>query len=131
AASRYYAYITLAANETSGLFDKKVPRFCGVLKGSSEISINDSLVKKSQQQFATILALYKSASRLLPSGKMLQKNIDSMRTVATRKKLSLEKINATSELVDKLVAIILKYAYDDGFVKLSGMRRFTPATGDE
>ena len=28
AASRYYAYINLAANETVALFDKQQPRFC-------------------------------------------------------------------------------------------------------
>ena len=30
-----------------------------------------------------------------------------------------------------MVGHILKYAYADGFVRLSGLRRFTPSTGDE
>jgi len=62
---------------------------------------------------------------------LLQKNIDSLKSIAKEKKLSLEKINATVELVDKVVPQILKYAYGDGFVKLSGLKRFTPSTGDE
>ena len=33
AASRYYAYINLAANETAVLFDKQQPHFAGIVKG--------------------------------------------------------------------------------------------------
>lgn len=131
AASRYYAYITLSANETAALFDAQQPKFAGVAKQLNAITIDDSLIKKSDAGLAIILSLYKSANKLLPSGYLLQKNIDSLTSVAREKKLSLEKINATVELVDKIVAQIMKYAYDDGFVKLSGLKRFTPSTGDE
>ena len=88
-------------------------------------------MKKADPQLAVILALYKSGTRLLPSGYLLQKKIDSLKLVAKKRKLSPEKINATVEVVDKIVEQVLKYAYDDGFVKLSGLRRFTPQTGDE
>src|SRR5690349_8407936 len=131
AASRYYAYITLTANETATLFNDHQPTFAGVAKQLNAITIDDSLIKKSDEGFAIILSLYRSANKLLPSGYLLQKNIDSLKSVAKEKKLSLEKINATVELVDKVVPQILKYAYGDGFVKLSGLKRFTPSTGDE
>ena len=131
AASRYYAYITLSANETAALFDDQQPKFAGVAKQLNTITIDDSLIKKSDASFAIVLSLYKSANKLLPSGYLLQKNIDSLKSIAKEKKLSLEKINATVELVDKVVPQILKYAYGDGFVKLSGLKRFTPSTGDE
>ena len=131
AASRYYAYINLAANETVALFDKQQPHFAGIVKGLNNITVDDSLVKKSDPQLAIILALYKSATRLLPSGYLLQKKLDSLKLVAKKRKLSSEKINATVELVDKVVEQVLKYAYADGFVRLSGLRRFTPSTGDE
>ncbi|MEP7372595.1 MAG: vanadium-dependent haloperoxidase [Chitinophagaceae bacterium] len=131
AASRYYAYINLAAIETVALFDKQQPHFAGVLKGLNAITIDDTLVKKSDPQLAVIFALYKSGTRLLPSGYLLKKNIDSLRLVAKKRKLSSEKINATIELVDKVVEQVIKYAYTDGFVRLSGLRKFTPQTGDE
>ena len=131
AASRYYAYITLAGYETVRQFDPRLNPFSFFLKGFDDVSVDDTLIRKSYNQLATIVALYKSASRLLPSGKLLQKNIDSLRNVAISKKLSIEKINATFQLVDRVVEQILKYAYDDGFVKLSGLRRFTPTAGDE
>ena len=126
AASRYYAYINLAANETIALFDKQQPSFAGIVKGLNNITVDDTLVKKSDPQLAVILALYKSATRLLPSGYLLQKNLDSLKLVARKRKLSVEKINATVELVDKVVEQVIQYAYADGFVKLSGFRRFTP-----
>ncbi len=131
AASRYYGYINLAANETVALFDKQQPHFAGIVKGLNTITVDDNLIKKSDPQLAIILALYKSATRLLPSGYLLQKNLDSLKLVAKKRKLSSEKINATVELVDKVVEQALAYAYADGFVKLSGLRRFTPQTGDE
>ncbi len=131
AASRYYGYITLAANETVALFDKRQPHFAGIVKGLNNITVDDNLIKKSDQQLAIILALYKSGIKLLPSGYLLQKNFDSLKLVATKRKLPFEKINATVELVDKVVEQALSYAYADGFVRLSGLRRFTPQTGDE
>ncbi len=130
AASRYYGYINLAANETVALFDKQQPHFAGILKGLNNITVEDNLIQKSHQQLAVILALYKSGTRLLPSGYLLQKNLDSLKLVAKKRKLSSEKINATVELVDKVVEQVLKTAYADGFVKLSGFRRYTPLAGD-
>lgn len=131
AASRYYAYITLAANETVALFDKQQPHFAGIVKGLNNITVDVDLIENSDPQLAVILALYKSGIRLLPSGYLLQENLDSIKLVAKKRKLHFEKINATVELVDKVVEQVLTYAYADGFVRLSGFRRFTPLTGDE
>jgi hypothetical protein len=131
AASRYYAYISLTGNETVALFDKQQPRFSAQLKGLNNVAVDDTLIKKSDQPFAVILALYKAATRLLPSGYLLQKNLDSLKTVAKKRKLPAERIDASVLLVDKVVEQVFKYAYADGFVRLSGLRRYTPFTGDE
>lgn len=130
AASRYYAYINLSAIETTTLFDPQQAHFSGTLKGFNRIQVPDSLVKQSDPQLAVILALVKSATRLLPSGFLLNKNLDSIKLVAKQRKLPDLKINATVELVDKVVEQVLKYAYADGFVQLSGLRRYTPLPGD-
>jgi hypothetical protein len=131
AAARYYAYINLAANETAYLFDKNQRSFGGVLNGFEIISVPDSLVKKSDQGFAVILALYKTSIRLLPSGYMLKKNLDSLSKITAKKKIGPAKREATNSLAEKVVEQVMKYAYADGFVKLSGLRRFTPRSGDE
>ena len=93
AASRYYAYINLAAIETVALFDKQQPHFAGLVKGLERINVDDSLLKKSDSQLAVILVLYKSGTRLLPSGYLLQKNIDSLKRLAKARKISTQKIN--------------------------------------
>lgn len=131
AASRYYAYINLTANEAIALFDKQQPHFTGFTKAFNNISVDDTLLKKSHQQLAVILAVYKSATRLLPSGYMLQKNIDSLLIVAKKRKVLPEMMNATVKLVDKVTEQVIKYSREDGFVKLSSYRRFTPKSGDE
>ncbi|MEJ7586158.1 MAG: vanadium-dependent haloperoxidase [Ferruginibacter sp.] len=131
AASRYYAYISLSANETLTLFDKQQPGFGQLAKEFANIAVDDTLVRKSDSRLAVILALYTSGARLLPSGYLLQKNVDSLLILAKRRRLSPAKIMATSELVNKVVEQVLKYSGTDGFVKLSSYRKFTPQTGDE
>src|SRR5215210_1876368 len=71
AASRYYAYISLSANEAAALFDKQQVHFAGLAKGFDNLAIDDTLIKKSDPQLAVILSLYKSAIKLLPSGYIL------------------------------------------------------------
>ena len=130
AAARYYAYINLAANETVAAFDTQQPRFAGRLKGLDNITVPDSLVSKSDRDLAVLLALYKAATRLLPSGYLLQKQPDSLKALALKRKLAPAKVHATTQLADNVVQQVIAYALADGFVKLSGMRRFTPASGD-
>ena len=131
AASRYYGYINLAANQAVALFNKNQPQFPGLIRGLNNLSVDESLVSRGDLHFTTILALYKAGSRLLPSGYLLQTKMDSLKLVAGKRKIPADKILASVQIVDKLVDQVIKYAYEDGFVKLSGLRRFTPTTGDE
>ena len=130
AAARYYAYITLSANETFALFDKEQPRFANAIKDLKPITAKESLINRSEQSLAVILALYKTGIRFLPSGYMLKKNVDSLLAVAKKKKTPEHKIKSTLELVDSVVSYIGRYSSSDGFAKLSGYRRFTPRRGD-
>jgi hypothetical protein len=130
AAARYYAYICLTANETSFLFNPEQPHFGGSANGLKEISVDQSLVSRSDENFAVILALYKSGARFLPSGYILKGKLDSLFAVAKKKKISADKIKATSDLVDSVLARVAKYSAADGFSKLSGYKRFTPNPGD-
>lgn len=131
AAARYYGYINLAANETFGLFEKQQPLFAGTLKGFNGVTADERLLKKSDAGLAAILALYKSAVRLLPSGYLLRNHVDSLKALAEKRKVPAEKINVTQEVVDKVVEQVLLYAAADGFVRLSGLKKFTPLKGDE
>ncbi len=77
AASRYYAYINLAANETAALFDRQHPHFAAIVKGLNNITVDNNLIKSSDPQMAVILALYKSGARLLHTLMVLSGLADS------------------------------------------------------
>jgi hypothetical protein len=130
AAARYYAYICLTANETYWVFQKQQPHFSGSIKGLDEIKVDQNLANNSDESLAVILALYKAGTALLPSGYILKDRTDSLLNVAKKKKISSQKIKATSDLVDSVLKQVMKYVAADGFSKLSGYRRFTPRTGD-
>ena len=131
AAARYYAYINLAANETAGLFDRQHPHFTGIVKGLNNLTVPDTLTRTSEPNLALILVLYKTATRLLPSGLLLNKKIDSLINVAKHRKLASGKIKNTVEFVNRVVDQVMQYAIADGFIRLSGYRKFTPLQGDE
>jgi hypothetical protein len=131
AASRYYAYITLASNETLSQYPGHSQQLGARLNGFKKISIADSIVQKSNASLAAVLSVLESASRFLPSGKMLLRSIDSIKAVALKRGVSSAKINATSIVVSGVLQEILSYANNDGFRKLSGMKRYTPGQGDE
>jgi hypothetical protein len=130
AAARYYAYICLTANETYRVFKKQQPHFSGSVKGLDEIKVDQALADNSDESLAVILSLYKAGARLLPSGYMLKNRTDSLLNVAKKKKISSQKIKATSDLVDSVLKQVMNYAAGDGFSKLSGYRRFTPKADD-
>ncbi|MCC6288235.1 MAG: vanadium-dependent haloperoxidase [Chitinophagaceae bacterium] len=131
AASRYYAYICLAANQMAALFNRQQPDFINIAHGLNTIIADDSMVKKSDPGLAVTLSLYKSGIKLLPSGYLLKPHIDSLLLIAKSKKMADEKIKASAALADNVIMQITRYASADGFTRLSGIRRYTPLTGDE
>lgn len=86
AAARYYAYICLAANQTHSLFQKQQNDFAFAVKGLAPFVVEQSLIERSDESFATILALYKAGAKLLPSGYMLQPYTDSLMRIAKKKR---------------------------------------------
>jgi hypothetical protein len=130
AASRYYAYINLAANETVCQFNKQHPDFAGTLNGFSSLDIPEELAKKSDYSLAVILTVYQASMRLLPSGPMLKSNIDSLKKVARNMRMDTARINSSERLAQEVVRQILAYSSKDGFAQLSGYKRFTPDHND-
>lgn len=131
AASRYYAYISLAANEAACQFNEQQVRPLGKHTRYVAPEIDRELLKKSDPALAIVMAIYQAGTRFLPSGYLLKRNIDSIKAVALKKQVAAERVEATAAAVTSIVDAAVSFAYTDGFVKLSGLRRFTPATGDE
>lgn len=129
AASRYYAYITIAANEVFALTNPGHPKMPGLVRGMAKINLPAHTIRHCHPGFAAILTTYRVTARLLPSGYLMKRPIDSLIGLASSR-LDSSAYQSSMTLVDSVVANLLRYAGPDGFAKLSGMRRYTPSSGD-
>jgi len=119
AAARYYAYTTLAAYETlSALQPKDYPSF-GYLpvKPASLLSTARTGVRDN----AVLLAMWKTAAALLPSGTRLRPALDSIaRSIPSE----------IQNLVEHITRQTLNRAGTDGFRQLNNLPRYTPRRGE-
>ncbi len=130
AASRYYAYINLTAYETQSLYDAATyPSLSGRLKGLSPIVLDRAAFGPTDAQLAAILAVFKSGEKLLPSGYLLKKHVDSL-AVLYEKKQQTALFQNTLQLVEAVWKPVLGYVRADGFSKLNNLKRYTPKVGD-
>jgi hypothetical protein len=129
AASRYYAYITIAAYEIYHIANQKeYASYQTVLHEFPTIIIADSLIKKADKNLASILMAYRCAETLLPSGYLIKKEIDSIKNNFTNKGEQFI-FNITLELVNNYLNNYLPYVRKDGFAKLNNLPRYTPKKG--
>jgi hypothetical protein len=129
AASRYYAYITIAAYEIYHIANQKeYASYQTVLHEFPTIIIADSLIKKADKNLASILMAYRCAETLLPSGYLIKKEIDSIKNNYTNKGEQFI-FNITLELVNNYLNNYLPYVRKDGFAKLNNLPRYTPKKG--
>ena len=127
AASRYYAYITLASYETNTYFNHSAyPTLLGTLN-HFQIDQSKPLVDSFNTSLATILSIYLAGEKFLPSGISLQSKIDSISKFYYKKDSNYLKrsIQHAQGIVDQIVI----YSKKDGFTRLSGMKRYTPKIG--
>jgi hypothetical protein len=131
AASRYYSYITLSANEAACQFKHDQVRVGGKLREYAIPQIPREMMAASDASLSIIFSIYQAGVRFLPSGYLLKPRLDSLKNVASKRKISKQKVDASFAVATAVVNAAVNYAYTDGFTKLSGLRRFTPASGDE
>jgi hypothetical protein len=127
AASRYYAYITLAAYEVQAQGADSTRSFSGKLNGFRYNRYPD--LKDAEKDVASIWIVYKAGSRLLPSGYLVRPYEDSLVRVLSSR-LDTVRLNATRTLVDQVLNVVLAWAKADGFSKINNLVRYTPLTGD-
>jgi len=128
AASRYYAYICLAAYEAVALFDPgKLPSFRGVLKGYEGLNIDKAQLQGTDQELAVLLTMLKAGERLMPSGYLLMRNSDSL---VNSFKGSAALKQKTVVLADSVVKQIMRYVARDGFNRLNNYPRYIVKNGD-
>jgi hypothetical protein len=129
AASRYYAYVCLAAYEAASLYDPSaLPSFRGVLKGFDGLQINGEQVKETDRELAVLLSILKAGERLLPSGYMLIRDSDSLIHAFSAKDSTVRQ--KTVILADSVVRQVMRYVARDGFNKLNNYPRYILKSGD-
>jgi hypothetical protein len=131
AASRYYAYITLASYECISVFNNKLnPSFSGYINGYENIKIDSNSLKASDIKLASVLSILKCGQKLLPSGYLLDKDISLLKKKYIIDKQHEIKFKHTNELVDAVIGNILTHAKKDGFNKLNNLPRYINKEGD-
>lgn len=125
AASRYYAYVSLAANEAASMYGK-VPSFKGKLNGFNGISVSPRLVEGTDKDLAILLTVMKMGERLLPSGYIVKMSTDSLVKMNSKNPA----LNKTIVLADSVVVEVMRYVAGDGFNKLNNMPRYILTNGD-
>ncbi len=130
AAARYYAYITLTAQETVTKFQKEGYSFAGKLNGFTGVKADPGAIQQCNYSFAVIFSIYKMSERLLPSGYLFIKKEDSFITIAQKRGVPLKTIDASKELVNTIVSQVMDYVRQDRFNRLSGLKKYTPLDGD-
>ena len=119
AAARYYAYTTLAAYEVlAGLRPEAYPPLSSALTHGTKLEL--PAAKEKDLLSCSVLAMWKTAYGLLPSGSRLKPAIDSLSA-----KLPASSLN----LVDKTVSQVLAWVSKDGFQQLNNLKRYTPKRG--
>lgn len=130
AASRYYAYLCLAANEAQAAHcPRRHYGFGGQLNGFEGLDVTALPTRQGDASLSTLLSMLKMSERLLPSGHLLRQQTDSLLVEAARRGISRKKIAGSVAVADGVVAQLMVYVKKDGFASLSGLPRYTPKQG--
>lgn len=131
AASRYYAYLSLASYEVISHYDSvHFPSMRGIVNKFSGIYLDSSQLKDTDKNLASLLTVFKAAEKLLPSGYLMRKEIDSLQLLWSKTASSKQLYENTNKMVVGAVAQMVSFARSDGFTRLNNMPRYTPKTGD-
>jgi hypothetical protein len=126
-ATRFFAYTCLSGYEIVAENDKKVKSLHGILNHYPIINKPKQL-SGYDYQLSAILAMYKTAEKLQPSGSTLMLNneqsfIDSCKTLGFDQKT----IDSSQHYAQIISKQILAYAKADKYNRMSNYRRYTPA----
>lgn len=129
AASRYYAYLNLSAWEVqSACQPAKYPTLAGTLNGFNALHFIPA-PPSTDPHLSVIIALYKAAQKLLPSGHLFKMNLDSMRNKYGKSGMDAQPYRMAETLADTIVAQVIRYARADGFTKLNNLPRYIVRDG--
>jgi hypothetical protein len=126
-AARFFAYTCLSGYEVTAENDKQVESMQGKLNQYPIIN-KPKQINGYNYQFSAILAMYKTAEKLQPSGSTLmakneQNFIDSCKSLG----FDQQTIDSSKSYAAFISKKILAYAKADKYNRISNYRRYTPA----
>lgn len=129
AASRYYAYATIAGNEIAAALDPGHPSFQQVLNDFPAIPRCQNRDRVAPD-LAVLYATLKMGELLLPSGYLLEEPRQQLISeAASRHRISKARIQASLHYADTVIKTIMAYSASDRFASLSALPDYTPFDG--
>ena len=124
-AARFFAYTSLAGYEVVSQNDPGIKSMHEVLNNYPAFN-KANAVNGSNYQLSAVLAMYKTAQLLQPSGSLLKKDeqrfLDSCRLIGFADAVIYSSLNYATAISKQVLA----YAKADGYRKISNYLRYTP-----
>ena len=124
-AARFFAYTYLAGYEVVSENNPAFKSMYKILNKYPKIGKPDS-IKNYDYQLASLFAMLDVASKMQPSGKLLESNKQMLEQSVIEKGMSEEVISASKKYGAFVAGEILKYARSDGYRNISDYPRYTP-----
>lgn len=126
-AARFFAYSLLSGYEIISQNNPAVRKMTGVL--NEYPSVSKPTLTSYNYQLAALLAIVETASRLQPSGRLLQPLKEKILKQAEGL-LDKEVVKGSLDYATDITGQVLKYAKEDGYRKFSDFPRYTPLEGE-
>jgi hypothetical protein len=126
-AARFFAYSLLSGYEIVSQNDTAVKNMNGIL--NEYPSITKPSLTHFDYQLAALLAVIETASRIQPSGKLLQPLKEKILKQA-KQSLDYEEVEGSMQYAEDITGQVLKYAREDGYRKFSDYPRYTTLEGE-
>jgi hypothetical protein len=126
-AARFFAYSLLSGYEIVSQNNPEVIKMKGVL--NEYPAVTKPSFTSYNYQLAALLAIVETASRLQPSGKLLQPLKEKIVKQA-EESFDEDVVKGSMQYATDITTQVLKYAREDGYRKFSDYPRYTPLEGE-
>lgn len=123
-ATRFFSYVYLAGYEVVAENDSASVGMHGILNDYP--NIQKPAISNYSYPLASLFAMLHTASKLQPSGKLLEKNIQALKDSCVKMGMDDEVISASEQYGHYISNAILQYARADGYRYISDYPRYTP-----
>ncbi|MET0244112.1 MAG: vanadium-dependent haloperoxidase [Flavitalea sp.] len=129
AASRFYSYCMMGAYEIVATSDKSMPGLQKLLAAyKPEKPVSSYTITNSQ--ITALYCILETGKLMLPSGYMIEKDLDELNTKLKNRKVSDAVIKTAHEIALLIAKDCIRYASSDAYTKLSAKLRYTPKKGE-